>query len=273
MYRLLLLDIDGTLRDESLGIPHSARHAIALCRDAGCKVVICTGRSIGTIQDDVMALAVDGYIAGGGCYIEYEDELLCDRTFDHDSVSRAVEYLKQQNTAFTIESSKKVFMNKGAKAILEAMNQLKSTKKNINKQFVQEKIQYDDNINTYSTQKIHKICLWSSSDVFKGVKSILGHTMELAQADISGKKHYYEIIQKGCHKGQAIALLQKKLGISREETICFGDGQNDIAMFKASGTAIAMKKSHRGLKKVAAAICEDVSDHGIYKELKRRSVV
>ncbi|MEG0379988.1 MAG: HAD hydrolase family protein, partial [Eubacterium sp.] len=94
MYRLLLLDIDGTLRDESLGVPDSAREAIGLCRAGGCKVVICTGRSIGTIQDDVLALAVDGYIAGGGCYMVYQNELLWDRSFGHERIWQTVEYLK-----------------------------------------------------------------------------------------------------------------------------------------------------------------------------------
>ncbi|MEG0377669.1 MAG: HAD-IIB family hydrolase, partial [Eubacterium sp.] len=127
-------------------------------------------------------------------------------------------------------------MNRKAKIILDAMNRRKSVDENINKQFFQEKIQYEDNIKSYNTQKIHKICLWSGRDVFKGVQEILGDTMELAQADTGGNRHYYEIIQKGCNKGKAIEVLQDRLGISRAETLCFGDGQNDIAMFEASGT-------------------------------------
>lgn len=59
MYKLLILDIDGTLRDEVYGIPESAKHAIRLCQKNHCSVVICTGRSIGTIQDDVLSLGVD----------------------------------------------------------------------------------------------------------------------------------------------------------------------------------------------------------------------
>lgn len=66
MYKLLILDIDGTLRDEVQGIPKSAKKAIHLCQRNYCNVVICTGRSMGTIQDDVLSLGVDGYIAGGG---------------------------------------------------------------------------------------------------------------------------------------------------------------------------------------------------------------
>ena len=60
MYKLLLLDIDGTLRDEVRGIPESARQAIHLCQKNNCKVIICTGRSMGTIQNDVLSLGVDG---------------------------------------------------------------------------------------------------------------------------------------------------------------------------------------------------------------------
>ena len=73
------------------------------------------------------------------------------------------------------------------------------------------------------------------------MKALLRNTMQLAQ---QSEHHYYEIIQSGCDKGKAIKRLQNYLNISRDETISFGDGQNDIAMADASHTVIAMKRSH-----------------------------
>ena len=149
MYKLLILDIDGTLRDEVQGIPKSAKKAIHLCQRNYCNVVICTGRSMGTIQDDVLSLGVDGYIAGGGNYIIYHDKILYNQSFEQDLIKKVVHLLKNRNVDFSIESQKKVFMNQKAKEIFESMNQFKIKHSSTNKQFITEKIIYKNNIDEY----------------------------------------------------------------------------------------------------------------------------
>lgn len=273
MYKLVVLDIDGTLRDEISGIPQSAIHAITLCRAKHCQVIICTGRSMGTIQADVKALDVDGYICGCGCYILHHQKTLCDVSLPKQQIQKVRAYLKDANIAFAFESKDRVYMNQGAKEIFDEMNRTKGKQKNVNKQYIQETIRYEDNIHTFQDQPIHKLCLWTNEEVYQHVQSIMGDTITLAQQDSYGNLHYYEIIQNGYHKGNALKLLQKKLHIQKEETICFGDGDNDIEMFKASGCAIAMKHSHHRLKEHASAICEDVCEDGIYLELKRRNIL
>ncbi|MCI9184831.1 MAG: HAD-IIB family hydrolase [Lachnospiraceae bacterium] len=71
MVEIIYLDIDGILRDEQKGVPDSAAWTIGQCRKYGIRIVICTGRSSGMVQEDVMALQTDGMISGGGCYIQY----------------------------------------------------------------------------------------------------------------------------------------------------------------------------------------------------------
>ncbi|WKK93485.1 HAD hydrolase family protein [Clostridioides difficile] len=107
MYKLLILDIDGTLRDEVYGIPESAKHAIRLCQKNHCSVVICTGRSMGTIQDDVLSLGVDGYIAGGGNYIQYHGELLYNQSFNQRLIKEVVCLLKRGKLLFRLRVRKK----------------------------------------------------------------------------------------------------------------------------------------------------------------------
>lgn len=274
MYKLLLLDIDGTLRDERFGIPNLAKEAIRLCKLNHCLVFICTGRSIGTIFDDVISLDFDGYIAGGGCYISLGNEILYNTSFSQSKINKIIDLLiGKNNIGFTIESQQKVFMNQKAKIILDKMNKSKKRHKNAYKQFIQEKIVYENNIHQYKNQPIHKICLWSNQTVFNKLQHILSEEMEIVQEELYENVHYYEIVQKGCNKGDAIKKLQNVLKIKKEEIICFGDGQNDIEMFKASNVGVAMKRSHVKLKKFASSICEDVMNNGIYNELKRRNII
>lgn len=49
-----------------------------------------------------------------------------------------------------------------------------------------------------------------------------------------------EIVPPGVTKGSALAVLVRHLGISSEESVVFGDGENDIPMFDWAGTSVAM---------------------------------
>lgn len=69
--KVVFLDIDGTFRDPVYGIPDSAVEAVENARKNGHIVIICTGRTMGLIPDDIDKNAFDGFIAGGGCHIEY----------------------------------------------------------------------------------------------------------------------------------------------------------------------------------------------------------
>lgn len=62
---------------------------------------------------------------------------------------------------------------------------------------------------------------------------------------------YAEVYSKDGSKGRALAALRKYLGISREETACIGDGENDLSMFEAAGVKIAMGNAVLELKEKA----------------------
>jgi len=49
-----------------------------------------------------------------------------------------------------------------------------------------------------------------------------------------------EIVPPGVTKGSALAVLARHLGISSQQAVVFGDGENDIPMFAWAGTSVAM---------------------------------
>ena len=52
-----------------------------------------------------------------------------------------------------------------------------------------------------------------------------------------------EVNAKGADKGSALLWLADYLGIDREETMSFGDGENDIPMIQAAGIGVAMENA------------------------------
>ena len=69
-------------------------------------------------------------------------------------------------------------------------------------------------------------------------------------------------------KGNALQTVQKKLGISREETMAFGDNNNDIGMILAAGESYGVENGVKELKEKAKHICKGYEEKGVYQVLR-----
>ena len=70
-------------------------------------------------------------------------------------------------------------------------------------------------------------------------------------------------------KGHGIETMLHYYGLDVDDSYCFGDGANDLEMFKTVGHPIAMKNAIPMIYHHASIICEDVLHDGVAKELKR----
>ena len=70
-------------------------------------------------------------------------------------------------------------------------------------------------------------------------------------------------------KGHGIETMLNYYGLDVDDSYCFGDGANDLEMFKTVGHPIAMKNAIPMIYHHASIICEDVLHDGVAKELKR----
>lgn len=62
----------------------------------------------------------------------------------------------------------------------------------------------------------------------------------------------------GVNKGSALRRLAELEGFSLEEALCFGDSENDIAMFRECGISYAMATGREHVRAAADCVCTDV---------------
>lgn len=74
---------------------------------------------------------------------------------------------------------------------------------------------------------------------------------------------YVEIAPEGVDKGRSLTRLHTLLGVSREEVMAFGDGQNDVTMIAAAGTGICMENGCPQAKAAAARIAPRNTEDGV----------
>ena len=118
MVKAIFLDIDGTLRDECSGVPQSAHTAVRMCRKRGIRILICTGRNLASIQEEILSMDTDGIIAGGGCLIAENGYVQKESYFQKPETERIQEYLLTRELPFAMESQERIFMNRAAAVLL-----------------------------------------------------------------------------------------------------------------------------------------------------------
>nr|MBP3599379.1 HAD family hydrolase [Eubacterium sp.] len=74
-------------------------------------------------------------------------------------------------------------------------------------------------------------------------------------------------------KGTAVAFIQEQLGVDVNETMAFGDNQNDIEMLKRAGKSFAVENAREELKEVATDICGSYMKNGVLEQLKSLAYV
>ena len=70
-----------------------------------------------------------------------------------------------------------------------------------------------------------------------------------------------------------VAATLERLGIDASEAIAFGDGENDLSMFAAVGTSVAMGNAQDTVKAAATYVTTAVDDDGIYNAAKHFGLV
>lgn len=78
-----------------------------------------------------------------------------------------------------------------------------------------------------------------------------------------------EISNLACGKHHGLERYCRMTGITPDQVIAFGDGNNDVEMLQAAGLGIAVGNATDACKKIAARIVETNNEDGVAKELCR----
>jgi len=93
------------------------------------------------------------------------------------------------------------------------------------------------------------------------LKKVFGKRIEVKLAPENYMKCYFlTILHPLGDKAHALNIVHEYLDYSTEETTVFGDGLNDIGMFKLVGTAVAVSNAEKEVKEVADIVLTKSND-------------
>jgi len=78
---------------------------------------------------------------------------------------------------------------------------------------------------------------------------------------------FLEFAAAGVTKGAGLDFLAEHMGFTREQTVAFGDGENDVELVEWAGYGIAVANAHERVKAVADWICPPAEEEGVAQVL------
>jgi Cof subfamily protein (haloacid dehalogenase superfamily) len=80
--------------------------------------------------------------------------------------------------------------------------------------------------------------------------------------------HFLEFAAKGVTKGAGLDFLAEHLGFTKEQTIAFGDGENDIELVEWPSYAVAVGNASKRIKALADWVCPPAEEEGVAQVLE-----
>jgi Cof subfamily protein (haloacid dehalogenase superfamily) len=80
--------------------------------------------------------------------------------------------------------------------------------------------------------------------------------------------YFLEFAAAGVTKGTGLDFLAAHMGFTREQTVAFGDGENDVELVEWAGFGIAVENAHERVKAVADWICPSAQNEGVAQVLE-----
>lgn len=253
-YKILFLDIDGTILTPEDKIQDSTKIAVQLMKEKGLEVFLATGRPLHEISNIGETLAIQSFIGYNGAYAIHNGKDVFRQPMSPDLVTKYLEIANEKGNELILYTNTHNLLSHPEGEMTKQFSAKFHLKKN--RAFTTDEKENILGI-TVVNLKEEDIALY---EAFPDV--------HLSQVNIDGFRHSYDVISDKVNKGFAVSLILKKLDIEKASSIAFGDGLNDKEMLQVVGEGFAMGNAHEMLFSYAKHKTTSVTDSGIYNGLK-----
>lgn len=235
MYRLVAVDMDGTLLNRAKEVSTENQQAIAEARQKGVRVVLCSGRPYQGLKPYLNQLGICGeneYAIGynGGMICTAEGQVLSRKVLGTDACAELEAVADELGLAFQIVSDGTNYVTQKHIHPYTVMHSYQ----NHMALTVLEKGQYPYKL------LVDKIMLVGEPEELDRARGKLPPELFKKYTVTRSCPYYLEFLHMQANKGDAVRALADMLALSSEEIVCIGDEENDLSMLRYAGLGVAM---------------------------------
>lgn len=257
MYKLVAIDLDGTLLDSKKQISPRNIEAIRAARNAGLRVVISTARPLYRIRKYLERLELDRaedrvicfnggqVLQGDGARVLYEHHFDESELTELSELGRNVGFpmFAYRTDGILASADDPVYRERNPDAKFEVREGFGGVK--------------------WAEERIYKFALVGRPDAIKDLRGTLPAGLADRFEVSSSVPQFVDFVSLGISKSAALGRLGDAWQIRPAQMIAFGDEDNDIPMLRFVGLSVAMGNSSASVKEVAQMVTVSNEDDGV----------
>lgn len=264
MYKLVAIDMDGTLLNPNKEITERTKKALSAAKNMGVQIVLASGRPRPGMQkylDELQLTSSNDYLIHyNGSVVEnvatgdvIHQAILTGK--DAKRVARLAAELGGFVHAFSLEHGL-ITPQKNPYTDIEAtINQLTITEMDF------EQLSDD--------HPIIKTMIVASEEDLTNIIPQIPADFKRDYTVVQSAPFFLEFLNPESNKGVGVAAICQKLGLDASEVICLGDAENDHHMIEFAGLGVAMENAMPQTKAIADFITDSNEHHGVAKVIEQ----
>lgn len=266
--KAVFFDADGTICDIKKGVPQSAIRAVEELTARGHEAWLCTGRSRAFVPWYLEQIPFTGMISACGATIEKNGVRLFNKEVSPQTARHSAEVLRRYGLVPVMEGADFMYYDKEEytpeinwyrELIDEALgDKWRPIREN------EDRMQ----INKISAKMVEGCDAEAACRELSRYYDVIRHDSGSALAGTT-----IELVPKGFNKAVGIAAVCRIYGIPWENTVVFGDSNNDLAMFEYAAVKVAMGNASPRIKELADFVTADMFHYGIQKGLEKLGLI
>lgn len=272
--KLIVTDLDGTFMNSNhVTIPQENIEAFRKAHEMGVKVAVASGRTKILADNVVEQLPFLDYLItsnGAATYDMKTGNVVCSTLLDNSQSNKIFDILKDYNLIYEIYFKGDCYMNEKSYGMFDTEH-VSPHIHDLLKDFIKPVPSLSEFIGNEGIEKLNILSLTGEERI--EIEEKVRKTGDVAFASsfpvIKGKNGNLEMTGVNATKGFAVKGLADALEISKENIMCFGDGENDCSMLEFAEYSFAMANGTELVKNTAKYVTDTNDNGGVAKAVAK----
>lgn len=259
-YKLIALDLDGTLLRDDLSMSPRVLSTLKRARQQGILLTLATGRGYPSMRDWAQKLDITIPVIGyqGAVIVDPQSHTpIYQRTFPRSLVARLRDFARTFSLSLTIYVNDTVYVE-----------DKRHSDEFYDKWFGLPYQLVDDLAAAIQTEPTKFIIIGTGEELDRirpEIEQQFGEQLDIVRSH----EYFLEGLAPGANKGQALAWLTERLGIAQQEVMAIGDSGNDKEMVAWAGLGVAMGNASAEALSVADYVAPTIDEDGAAEAIER----
>ena len=259
-YRLVVADLDGTVRSRQLGITPGVQGAVRAAQARGVRVCVATGRMWRSAAPWVQRLGADSPVIlyNGGQVLDFAlDRVLYDRRLPREAAWAALALIGgDPDVQPHVYLRDRVYVGRR-----HPLTDAYAADDGLDYEVV-------PSLTALLDEDPHKILVVGEAERVTALGARV-RAAGLSVHAVHSEPTYLEILPSGVSKGTALRAMLRALAVDAERVVAIGDNWNDLEMIEAAGLGVAMGQAPEGVRARADYVCGTAEEDGVREVIER----